>query len=59
MQNSSNREYITIPQAIGLLQVSPSTLYRLMKDGTLDTIKFGSATRISSDSIKTLINGGL
>lgn len=46
----------TIPEAKALLRTSDSTIYRLIEDGQLDARKFGSATRITNASLKSLIN---
>jgi excisionase family DNA binding protein len=59
MHTPLQSEYITIPQAIGLLQVSPATLYRMIKSGELKSVKIGRSTRIYKSSIPTLDQGGI
>ena len=41
----------TIDDAAALLQVSRSTIYRLIKAGDLLTIRFGTAPRIPNSSL--------
>lgn len=57
MKKSQNAGYLTIAQAVGYLQVSPSTLYRLINRGHIDSIKIGGSTRISLDSLDEYARG--
>jgi excisionase family DNA binding protein len=44
----------SVPEAVKMLSVGRSTLYRLIKDGRLETVKIGRRTLIRIDSIKAL-----
>jgi excisionase family DNA binding protein len=48
----------SIPEAVRMLSVGRSTLYRLISDGKLETVKIGRRTLIRVDSIKALAAQG-
>ena len=47
----------SIPEATRMLSVGRSTLYRLISDGKLQTVKIGRRTLIRMDSIQSLASG--
>ena len=48
----------TIKQTCEILQVSHSTLYRLMAKGKLTKVTIGESPRFRQEDIEALINGG-
>lgn len=46
---------VTIPGAAKALGVSPSTIWRRIADGTLQTCRFGSKTLVFVSSIKAAV----
>lgn len=47
---------ITVPEAARRLAVSRSTLYNLMNDGRLLSVKIGGSRRIWADAVHTLLS---
>jgi excisionase family DNA binding protein len=44
-----------IPEVAQLLQVSESTVYKLMRDGKLRTVKLGRSTRITGKDLEACL----
>jgi excisionase family DNA binding protein len=49
-----NRLLHTIPHAAGLLDVGVSTVWKLIADGKLDTVRIGRSRRIPHDALVKL-----
>jgi excisionase family DNA binding protein len=47
---------VTIQTAKGALGIGQTTIYRLINDGALKTIKIGRRTLITTDSIRELVS---
>ena len=52
------RQCLRIPTVAELLDVSPSTVRRLIRDGRLEAISIGSSVRVIETSVERLINAG-
>lgn len=54
-------KFITVPQAAKMLAVHKQTLYRLVKEGRVPSIRVGRSVRISEDHLMRMVlgvNGG-
>lgn len=54
----SNKLLVNIMEAASLLSVGRSTIYALAKSGELQTVKIGSAVRVTMESIRALAGKG-
>lgn len=48
---------ITIPDAMHRLSVSRATIYKLLSEGELKSVKIGRSRRIPLESIESLVGG--
>jgi excisionase family DNA binding protein len=57
---ASAMEPIAVPPAVAMrmLAIGETTLFKLLKDGSLESVKIGKARRISVASIKRLAAAG-
>jgi excisionase family DNA binding protein len=51
----SGTTLFTVPEAAAQLKVGRSTIYELLKNRELESVKIGRCTRIPSDSVTTLV----
>lgn len=49
---------LSISEACSTLSLSRSSIYKLINSGRLRTIKIGSRTLVTSESLKALVDGG-
>lgn len=56
---TTNRGLLTVPQAMGHLMCSRTTIYKLVAEGKLEAVKIGKLTRITERSLNSLIDGVL
>ena len=56
--NSPERRAYHVKEAAIVYGWSRSTLYKMMKDGTLHSVRVGGRRLISRDSLEALLNGG-
>lgn len=49
---------VSIVETCTTLSLSRSSIYKLINSGRLRTIKIGSRTLVTSESIKALVDGG-
>ena len=54
----TDAKMITVHEAMRLLSLGRTTVYRLMKEKTLKNVKIGSARRIKYESVKKLCQTG-
>ena len=52
--NGVRQELMTVDQAASFLQVTPQTIYRYLRDGDLESVKFKGSRRIYYDSLLKL-----
>ena len=52
------RQCLRIPTVAELLDVSPSTVRRLIRDGRLEAIRIGSSVRVTEASVGHLLDAG-
>lgn len=51
-------EFLTVKEVAQIMRVCTMTVYRLVKDGTLDTLRVGRSFRIYADSVRLLLKTG-
>jgi excisionase family DNA binding protein len=51
-------EFVTVPEAAGILRVSKMTIYRMIHRGDLASIRVGRSFRISSASLHAVTTDG-
>ena len=49
---------LTVPQAMRLLNLSRSTVFRLIRQGTLERVKIGASLRLPRDAVHRLAQTG-
>ncbi|MGQ1910974.1 helix-turn-helix domain-containing protein [Marinifilum sp. RC60d5] len=54
LESAKQKEFLSIKEAYTLLGISERTFYRVMKDGTIPTTKFGRRTIIKKSDIDKL-----
>jgi excisionase family DNA binding protein len=47
---------LTIPEAARVLAIGRTTLYELISDGAIDTVRIGRATRISVEAVRAFVD---
>lgn len=57
--NPTNFELISVKEVMRRLDCSRSTVNRLMKDGTLDSVAIPGARRVRVDSVNEVASGGV
>jgi excisionase family DNA binding protein len=56
--NHAHIEVISVKEVMRRLDCGRSTVYRLMKDGTLDSVTIRGARRVRVDSVDNAASGG-
>lgn len=56
--NPVNFEVISVKEVMRRLDCGRSTVYRMMKDGTLESVAIRGARRVRVDSVNKLASGG-
>ncbi len=46
---------LSVPEVCSALRIGKTTVYKLIRDGRLSSIKIGSSTRITSESVEALL----
>ncbi|RSU53984.1 helix-turn-helix domain-containing protein [Sphingomonas sp. S-NIH.Pt15_0812] len=54
----TNYDVIAVKEAMRRLDCGRSTIYRMLKDKTLDSVTIRGARRIRVDSINKIVSGG-
>lgn len=54
--DNTQEEFLTIEEAAKRLKISPTTVYRMAKNGKLPAIKIGKVWRISSVKLAQLFD---
>ena len=49
-------DFLTVQEVAGLLRLSDLTLYKYIKDGSLEAIEFGGHYRVSRESLNRFIS---
>ena len=57
-KNQSEGALLRVKRAAELLDVSPRTVWRMIAEGQLKSVRFRHCTRISSVEVLTLLHGG-
>lgn len=55
MSEESEEQFYTVSQVARMIQVSPSTIWRWIKEGRLSSVKIGDARRIRSRDLQNLL----
>ena len=56
--NPPNYDVLSVKEVMRRLDCGRSTVYRLMKDGTLNSITVRGARRVRVDSVNNVASGG-
>ncbi len=51
--------FVTVSEVASALRVSKMTVYRMVKDGTLDAVRFGRSFRIREDSVESYLRAAV
>jgi excisionase family DNA binding protein len=51
-------ELVTVKEVARVTRLSPMTIYRLVRDGTLDATRAGRSIRVHADSVRRLVKPG-
>lgn len=51
--------FVTVSEVASALRVSRMTVYRMVKDGTLDAVRFGRSFRIREDSVESYLRAAV
>lgn len=54
----SDLAFLTVVEVATVLRISKMTVYRMLHDGTLESVRVGRGYRIPAKAVRTLLEGG-